>query len=241
MKSIRTKILAFIGGIVILALIVSAIVISGTVRKVVMDTGVKMAQQSTNLATSNINNFFTRYIYLGKTVAEDEDVLILQSNVLTPENLKSYTEFEYVMEKMVSSVAVDKEGVLALFMASAKGNVSFASDGWISDSDYNYREKPYWFTDEKDLEIGYKIAEPYLDMVTNDITITVALPIWDKNNKSELAGVVGVDVRTKVLSDMVKNTKTAFDADKSNVMLITPKGVIMTSNNSEDIMKIYPK
>ena len=64
MKSIRTKILVFIGGIVVLALVISAFIISKTVQKAISERGVKMAQQSTNLATSNINSFFAKYIYI---------------------------------------------------------------------------------------------------------------------------------------------------------------------------------
>ena len=236
MKSIRTKILVFIGGIVVLALIVSAFVISKTVQKAASESGVKMAQQSTNLATSNINNFFTRYLYLGKTIAEDSDVVSLERNVLTADNLKKYPEFERAFKKLLTAADVDKDSIISLFLASAKGNVSFAADGWISEPGYNYKEKSYWITDAKGLKNGYKIAEPYLDTVINDIAITIAFPVLD-NKSSELLGVLGVDVKAGVLGDMIRGTKTSFDPNKSNIMLITPSGVVMTSGNSEDLLK----
>lgn len=237
MKSIRTKILIFIGGIVVLALIVSAFVISKTVQKAASESGVKMAQQSTNLATSNINNFFTRYLYLGKTIAEDSDVVSLERNVLTADNLKKYPEFERAFKKLLTAADVDKDSIISLFLASAKGNVSFAADGWISEPGYNYKEKSYWISDEKDLKNGYKMAEPYLDTVINDIAITIAFPVLDNEKGSELLGVLGVDVKASVLSDIIKSTKTSFDPKKSNIMLITPSGVVMTAENSEDLLK----
>ena len=236
MKSIRTKILVFIGGIVVLALVISAFIISKTVQKAISERGVKMAQQSTNLATSNINSFFAKYIYLGKTIAEDSDLVSLERNVLTSDNLKSYPEFDKAFNKILTGANVDKDSIISLFVASAKGNVSFAADGWVSERGYNYKEKSYWITDAKGLKNGYKIAEPYLDTVINDIAITIAFPVLD-NKSSEILGVLGVDVKAGVLGDMIRGTKTSFDPNKSNIMLITPSGVVMTSGNSEDLLK----
>jgi len=105
MKSIKTKILAMIGGIAILAMIISGVFTMNNTVKTVSKNQESISTLTTKNIVSNINEYFTRY----KTIAIQMAGNTAIRNVLTDatrEDYKNHSSYKdaykslgYVKEK----------------------------------------------------------------------------------------------------------------------------------------------
>lgn len=70
-------------------------------------------------------------------------------------------------------------------------------------ADYDPTSRPWY---QEAVKAGKTIwTEPYIDVGTGKVTITLARPV--KSSKGEFTGVVGVDISLDSLSDFISNTK----------------------------------
>ncbi len=82
MKSIKTKILTIIGGIILVAMLVTGGFVINKIDKVIMSSENYTAKISTDNIVGDVNNYFTKYISMVQQVSRDENVIrILSSGV----------------------------------------------------------------------------------------------------------------------------------------------------------------
>ena len=80
---------------------------------------------------------------------------------------------------LAKTTATDSENILSLFLASSRANLSFDGGDWVGDQDFNLSEKSYWFTNQADIDAGYIITEPYTDVDTGAMVLTVSAPVYN--------------------------------------------------------------
>lgn len=237
MKSISMKIISFIGGLVILTLVASALIITKTVDKIVKSNGSEMAEQSVAVASKDINSFFKGYISIAKGLTKNSNVISILEKNINSSNVTSQTEFRAVQKDLEQLMTIDEENIMSIFVATANGDAAFDSTGWVADAGYDVTTRPFYPSSEEDLKVGYKIAEPYQDADNGKMVITIGVPVFSSKNKSEPIGVVGIDIQLDKLTNMVVNMKTAFDSNKSYTTLITAENIVVASKNEDTILK----
>ena len=118
MKSIKTKILTIIGGIILVAMLVTGGFVINKIDKVIMSSENYTAKISTDNIVGDVNNYFTKYISMVQQVSRDENVIrILSSGVDRTEFTKS-PYYGSTHSMLAASTATDSENILSLFLAS---------------------------------------------------------------------------------------------------------------------------
>lgn len=73
-RSIQTKIVAIIGGIIIFAMVLVGIVVVNITSKTVMRDETYIAKISSEKLVADLNNYFTLYIAVTKQLANDDNL-----------------------------------------------------------------------------------------------------------------------------------------------------------------------
>lgn len=108
-----------------------------------------------------------------------------QPNKLTREYLKIYKSYGDISEMYIGF----------------KDGSTITASGWMPPKGFDARKRPWY----KAAINGNKLvfSDPYLDMITNTYTITVAMPLRDKNGK--FIGIIGEDLLLSSIINTVKN------------------------------------
>jgi len=124
---------------------------------------------------------------------------------------------------------VDKE-VSDMYFGTVDGRMIDGS-GWVPAADYDPRTRS-WYKGAKDQEkLSY--GDPYLDIVTNQMAVAVAMPI--KNSSGQMRGILSEDILLQTLVDNVKNINLqgagyAFLVDAKGVVLAHPDAELVSKN-----------
>ncbi|MGB5824711.1 MAG: methyl-accepting chemotaxis protein [Proteocatella sp.] len=244
MKSIRTKILAIIGGIIIIAMAVTGIFVVNKVNSVIMNDEEYIATASTKNIVGDVNNYFTQYISMVQQVARDENVVAFLSSDANRINYEKSPSYPGTYRMLANSMASDPDNILSLFLSNAGTNLAIDGGDWVGDQDFDLSGKSYWFKNQEDIAKGYIITEPYQDVDTGSMVLTVSAPVYDKNG-SKIVGIAAVDIQISVVNDMVtlaeSNYKTGYQvlvsaqgsvlAHKDNTKVLLPVSDIGYSDN----------
>jgi len=233
MKSIKTKILAMIGGIAILAMIISGVFTMNNTVKTVSKNQESISTLTTKNIVSNINEYFTRY----KTIAIQMAGNTAIRNVLTDatrEDYKNHSSYKDAY-KSLGYVKEKDTQILNAYIASANEDLAFDSGTYLSDEGFDLKSRNYWFSKSEDIDKGFIISQPYEDSVTGNMVVTFSAPVYDLNNK-EIIGVAAVDVSIEDISKQVATMETDFK-DGGYTMLISNIGQVLASKDTERVLK----
>lgn len=233
MKSIKTKILAMIGGIAILAMIISGVFTMNNTVKTVSKNQESISTLTTKNIVSNINEYFTRYKTMAIQMAGNTSI----RKVLTDATRKDYKNHSSYKDayKSLGYVKEKDTQILNAYIASANEDLAFDSGTYLSDEGFDLKSRNYWFSNSEDIENGFIISEPYEDSVTGNMVVTFSAPVYDVNNK-EIIGVAAVDVSIEDISQQVATMETDFK-DGGYTMLISNTGQVLASKDTERVLK----
>ncbi|MFV0518394.1 MAG: methyl-accepting chemotaxis protein [Aminipila sp.] len=236
MKSIRTKIFVMVGGVAILAMLISSVMIINKVMDIVMEDEDNIADITTKSVTAQIDEYFTRYITITKQMAIDDNVRQTLSTVTSRENYKQMPTYFGAYNMLRDTMQTDTKNILSAFIASANTDVAFDGGVWLSDPGFDLKSRSYWFENQEDIDRGYIITEPYQDVDTGNMVITVSIPVYDMQGNN-IVGIAGIDVTIDDLSDMVVNAETSYAEDGAHIMLVSENNEVLASKNKELILK----
>ncbi|QHI72723.1 methyl-accepting chemotaxis protein [Aminipila terrae] len=236
MKSIRTKIMVMIGGVAILAMIVSALVTVNAVMDTVVGDEEHVSELTTKTVTQDINEYFTKYITMAQQMASDSNVKKTLTEITSRETYTQLPSYEGTYNSLSRIMELDKKNILSAYVASAKTDVAFDGGDWLSDPGFDLKTRSYWFGNDKDLKKGYLITEPYQDLDTGKMVITVSAPVYDLTGNN-LVGIAGIDVTIDDLSNMVVNVDTGYAKDGCYTMMVSGQDQVLAAKNTKRILK----
>lgn len=233
MKSIKTKILVLIGGVAILAMILSASLVINNTEKNIMKNQESISQLTTAKLVVGIDEYLTRYKTMAIQMAGNTSVRKILSEA-TRDNYKETTSYEDAY-KYLGYVADKDSQISTAYVCSANNNLGFDGKNWSSDSSYDLKTKDYWFSNAEDIERGYIISEPYQDVNTGNMVIAVSAPVYDLSGQN-IVGVAAVDVSINDLNNQIVTMETAY-GDGSYNMLISDTDKILASKDDNRVLK----
>ncbi|WP_346355833.1 methyl-accepting chemotaxis protein [Azotosporobacter soli] len=140
---------------------------------------------------------------------------------------------EITVPMLAGYKTVDKE-LSDVYFGSAEGKMIDGS-GWTPPADYDPRARSWY----KDVKAQDKLifTDPYLDMVTKKMAVSVALPV--KNAAGQLRGVAAEDILMQTLVDSIKDITLngegyAYLLDAKGVMLAHPVAELVNKNVLND-------
>ncbi|MEA4987264.1 MAG: methyl-accepting chemotaxis protein, partial [Anaerovorax sp.] len=232
MKSIQTKIVTVIGGIVIIAMILAGIVVVNLASKTAIRDESSIAQISQEKLVAELDNYFTLYVTVTKQLAHDDNVRNLLQNVTNINELKSSPYWVGAHDMLTRTEFANVENNFEPFIVDLDAQVGFDGEDWVDSYDLTTRD--YWFADEADIEKGYIITEPYVDLDTGDQVITVSAPIYNPSG-NKIIGIAGIDVHTIKINEMIAQHKTAYESGQT--VLFSKTGLVLASKEEEEILK----
>lgn len=233
MKSIRTKILVMIGGVAILAMIISGGISMKNTLNMVDNSQETISTLTTDKLGVEINEYFTRYKTMAIQMAGNTSVRQVLTEA-TRENYKDKSSFKDTY-KYLGFVAEKDEQISTAYVCSAKDTLAFDGTSWVSDKDYDLKSKKYWFSNEEDIKNGYIITDPFEDVISGNMIVSFAAPVYSLDGK-EIVGVAALDIQLDTLSNKIASTETNFGKD-AYTMLVSRSGQVLASKDNDKLLK----
>ncbi|WP_343344160.1 methyl-accepting chemotaxis protein [Terrisporobacter petrolearius] len=233
MKSIKTKILVMIGGVAILAMIISGGISIKNTLNMVDDSQETISTLTTDKLGVEINEYFTRYKTMAIQMAGNTSVRQVLTEA-TRENYKDKSSFKDTY-KYLGFVAEKDEQISTAYVCSAKDTLAFDGTSWVSDKDYDLKSKKYWFSNEEDIKNGYIITDPFEDVISGNMIVSFAAPVYSLDGK-EIVGVASLDIQLDTLSNKIASTETVFGKD-AYTMLVSRSGQVLASKDNDKLLK----
>ncbi|WP_419726498.1 methyl-accepting chemotaxis protein [Terrisporobacter petrolearius] len=233
MKSIKTKILVMIGGVAILAMIISGGISIKNTLNMVDDSQETISTLTTDKLGVEINEYFTKYKTMAIQMAGNTSVRQVLTEA-TRENYKDKSSFKDTY-KYLGFVAEKDEQISTAYVCSAKDTLAFDGTSWVSDKDYDLKSKKYWFSNEEDIKNGYIITDPFEDVISGNMIVSFAAPVYSLDGK-EIVGVAALDIQLDTLSNKIASTETVFGKD-AYTMLVSRSGQILASKDNDKLLK----
>ncbi len=235
MRSLRTKILVTIGGVAIIAMIISAVITLSNVSSNSINSENYIAKVSTEVVTDELNEYFTKYISVAQQTANNSTIKRIVQQSSSSAELVSNPLYGDVLRTLKDTTEQDGGNILAIYFMKEGAPVGLDGAGWLPDEDFNLSEKDYWIGSEKDLKRGYLITEPYVDTEdTGKTVITISVPLYDLSG-AKVIGIVGIDIAIDDLSKKVVNSESTYDT--AYKILMTSDGKIIASGDKEQMLK----
>ncbi|SFI94953.1 methyl-accepting chemotaxis sensory transducer with Cache sensor [Terrisporobacter glycolicus] len=233
MKSIKTKILVMIGGVAILAMIISGGISIKNTLNMVDDSQETISTLTTDKLGVEINEYFTRYKTMAIQMAGNTSVRQVLTEA-TRENYKDKSSFKDTY-KYLGFVAEKDEQISTAYVCSAKDTLAFDGTSWVSDKNFDLKSKKYWFSNEEDIKNGYIITDPFEDVISGNMIVSFAAPVYSLDGK-EIVGVAALDIQLDTLSNKIASTETNYGKD-AYTMLVSRSGQVLASKDNDKLLK----
>lgn len=202
LKSLRTKIMLFVGVPVVLSyLIVQAVLLQSVGNSVTGLTNSELNARSL-AASSQVNSFLVEYMQIPDQLASNAAVTHMMEETVAGQTMQAYPEFADLYQTM-ESLGKEHSSLLAVFFADIDAQQLVITSG---DPVLNYvAESRPWFIEMK-ANGGVTVTEPYEDLVTKQQIVTIASPVY-KTGTKEIIGAVGIDMTLDALSKNISEYK----------------------------------
>jgi methyl-accepting chemotaxis protein len=182
--SLKTRIL-----VISTAILVSSVLVSSVINYVVVDSNNESSIMSRT--DSDLN------LYAGSIDSW------MKTNFSMVEAAAAQVKIGNSKDKDIL-IQMDQSGGFLSSYVGRTDKSMITSDGWVPDASYDPMARP-WYKDAVSKN-ATTLTEPYVDAQTGKMIVTIATPI--KNEKGEVAGVLGGDVTIDSIVDTVRRIKT---------------------------------
>lgn len=236
MKSILGKILVYLGGTILVAVVCIGFVTTSFVSDTVLLNEQQILKDDSKKSTLYVEGYFQKYISMMQQMARDKSVIKMLSSDADKENYKDSEYYQDVFPMLVESAASDKENILTTYVAKLSGNFAFDNEEWLSSEDFDLNKKDYWFKDTADINNGFIICDPYFDESANSMVTTISAPVYD-DDKTGIIGVVAVDFKVTTICDMITNGDSTYETGYR--VLISDSGDVLAHKDQDKVLKKY--
>lgn len=230
MKSIRSRILAIIGGTLAAVMIISSLFTYITTSNLFKESNQQFTRIETELLANKAENYLSHYQSSVLQMAHDIDVRRLLSETSGDDNIAASPYFSDVKAMLKDSQEGDSQNIVSAYVADVDPSVVIDGGTYISGDDYVLKEKEYWFKEGETRTTI--ISEPYTDIITGNMVVAVTAPVYDPSGK--IAGITGLDINITALNNMAQQHVVG---ENGFAILITRAQTVLSHQDSEMIMK----
>ncbi|WP_349946133.1 methyl-accepting chemotaxis protein [Lacrimispora sp. BS-2] len=228
-KSITRKLLVWILAPSILMFGVLSFLILSNVKKNMSLKTEEVIKRSSISAAWEINQFFTKYINIVDTGSVNNEFADFLESLIPGTKFNETEEYNKIKEQLNDILTLDKDNILATWIADTDSSQIMISDGFVSGKDWIITDRP-WYTPTIESGRAY-LTEPYIDSNTNEVVISIIAPIY--NNQTVL-GCFGIDMTLKHLNEIMQTFKLG---DTGYYTFITKENMVIYHKNSDYILK----
>ena len=210
----------------LIALVIVVIVIVGNTSLTAKEEELTLESR---MASYQLETFFTKYISMIEQARINATLEQALEETTSNLELKDVSNNKEVVSTLYEIASVDRETIQTCFLVDLKSSSYITSGGAYSEGNFDVASREWYSTVTKKQTV---FTEPYLDLNTSQIVMTVATPVFDDNNK--VVGVIGFDILLEEVSEVLAQYKIGTSGF---VMLISSKGLFIYHPNKEVQMK----
>ncbi len=230
----KSILLKFLIGVIIpvtLCLCILLFSIFSLVKSQVEDSTAETLTAHSKRAAFQVENFFTKYMELTKTFANDPGVYRLCQEVKKGMPITAPEDFADIKASLINLQAMDPENLLQVWAVDVDSSQLIQFDGFITGPDWEVTKRPWFIVmAEKDATI---LSQPYVDTATGKMVISAASPVHDKTT-NEIIGAIGVDI---TLDNLEKIMASYTLGDTGFFVFLAADGTVLYEKNTDNIMK----
>ena len=228
-KSLRGKIILFVGIPVILSYLVVGSVILMIVRNNVSQLTNQQLASDSKAASRQIENFFQQYMALPNQFSKNVEIQKMMSTTGQGQAMEQYVGFSSLYDTMKNMAGKD-ENILSLWVADVDAKQYVDSKGENA-KDFPTSERP-WFIQMKERG-SMTMTDPYEDFTTKKQVVSIATPVFQANT-NEIIGAVGLDL---VLDNLNKSMAAYTLGNTGFYILVSAGGQVIYHPVQENVNK----
>ncbi len=234
MKSLKTKILVIVGGVALLAMIISAGIIINNVSRNSLMAESYITQLSGEQIAVQVDEYFSKYIKTVQLAADDNAIRHIASDCNSNEDILASSYYPMARDTLAATEAKGGDSFSDIYLLTVKDGVGMDGTGWLQDDETDLAGEEYWFDSDSKIKAGYVISTPYYEEDSEAIVVTVAAPVYDLDN-NEILGVVGLDLKVDDLGKKIVEYASVYDT--ASKLLVSNTGSIIASANQDLVLK----
>ncbi|MDF2675948.1 MAG: methyl-accepting chemotaxis protein [Bacillota bacterium] len=226
--SIKRKLMTalFCASLVLLTL--TGIIIGITVNNNSNKDQKEILNQTSNAISNKSELFFQRYITIVEQMAQDKNMQNLLVDVKDREHILTSENYNIVRETLIDTQKSNKDVILSAYIAEADPSYYVDDLSGVSDESFDLKTRDYYVTIKEGV---VNITEPYVDVATGNMVITITAPVYVNGN---IEGLTGVDIEITALSKVVGETKLG---NEGYFYLLTENNIIVSHKDDQNILK----
>ncbi|MDF2948830.1 MAG: tap 3 [Sedimentibacter sp.] len=227
-RSIKTKLLFTLVVVSLIVLTLTGVIIIKTVSNNINEINKYTISETTNSISNEAEIFFERYITTVKQMAHDKNLQNFFVTAKKGDKVQEVEGFMTVAKTVDETQKADADVILSAYIAEADPSYYVVSPTIYSDASYDLTVKDYY----KSITDGIvNITDPYVDVVSGNMVITISAPVA-VNGKN--VGLTGVDIELDKLIKMVGEYKLG---ESGYFALVTDSDVIVAHKDEDIILK----
>lgn len=253
-RSIKGKMLITLFIACLLVLSSTGIFLVTTVSDSFKEKQKEIIYETTQSVSHEAEVFFERYISTVEQMAHDKNLQNFFLNAKDGDKINEVENFMTVAKTVDETQKSDPDVILSAYIAEDHPSFYIVSPTVYSDGTYDITVKDYY----KSITDGVvHITDPYVDVVTGGMVITITAPVTVNGNVEGLAGIdIGIDELSKIVSEyelgdtgylilMTENNVLVAHEDEVNILKnineigLSDSMLNAISSNSEDIVEYF--
>ncbi len=185
-------------------------------------------KSSTESLVNEVNHSTDLYL---KGLEENLDLLSQDANV---EQVLSYADSAQWMMSGFENFAKTHPDVLNVYIGTHDKQMFLYPETELP-ADYDPTSRP-WYQDAL-AKNGIAWTDPYVDVGTGKVIVSVAKPVYDSRNNNTFVGVMALDISLEQLASLINSIKIG---QAGYVVIVDKAGNLMTHPNQELVGKSMP-
>lgn len=201
-RSISTKILMYIGGMVVLSFVVLILIVMKITASSVIELRNSELNAQSQSASNDINSYFVKYFEMADSLAQNSAMGALFQEASGSVKMADTQSFLSVKNTLEAVKDANSDSLLSVWIADVDTSQMTDDSGFFSDDSWDVHSRP-WFSE---IQSAGKtiITEPYEDTVTKKHIVSVIAPVY-KSGTTEIAGAAGVDFTLDKLGEVMSS------------------------------------
>ena len=224
-KSVKGKLVIFTGGLVIVTMVLTSLLIYFQLSAGIEDSADETAMATMEDAERFVEAYMGKYGVTTGIFADDDRLREFAEGGLTPAGSDS----------LWSSITVphlsfmDQEaGAQLVYLGTEEGGM-YTSPGIDLPDNFDPRGRP-WYEDAVEQQGEVIWTDPYIDIDTEELIITVARTVTD--NQDNVTGVMGIDLSLEEMVAILNQADVPFNGQ---LAMISPDGTVIAHTDEEQV------
>ena len=227
-KSIKGRMMSVLFIAITILLTLTGIIIISTINDRFTKNEKVILQETGNSISKEAELFFERYITIAQQMAQDKNIQSFLSDVKTRNDIVNNQRYNIVRNTLIDTQKSHSNVILSAYIAEEKPSYYVDDLSGVSDSDFDLSTRDYYVTVTDGV---VNITEPYVDVATGNMVITITAPV---NVNGKIIGLTGIDITIDALSQVVGEYKLG---DSGYFSLLTKENVITSHRDADNILK----